>query len=246
MTSEEIQSDIEKVRLLRAQTSRWRWGLTGTFVVITVISTGVLWSSAQRLSKDGTPRQQFIDDLSSRMQHDVLPDAIGIGKEAINEINFKDEFGKVNKRAPEVANAAITQVKSLSKDLPEKSMNILNQEFDSVLKDREAKLKADFPQATDDQLSALMTNITSQAHSQVTELAADLFSEHVKTLNGIVSDLGTIEAKEHPSTSDIPTWEMVYVVSDVVRPDFAQLQTQVDEQTRENERAGLKAAKHKI
>jgi hypothetical protein len=202
-----------------------------------------MWVSANNLSQDGPPKQQFISDLTSEMQQNVLPDAMDLGKQALSQINFQEEFSKVNARTPEVANAGLTQVKTLAKDLPDQSEKTIDDEFDSVMTGREAKLKADFPQATDAQLADLMTGITKESHDQVSILTDNLFTPHIQTLNFIVADLNTIESKDQPAKADIPTWQMVFLVSDLARSDFAQLQAQADAVTKENEKSELKSSK---
>jgi hypothetical protein len=241
MTSEEIQRDIETIRLLRAQTSRWRLGLIGAFIAILVIGGIVLWSSASNLGKDGPDRQKFVSDLSADLQNNVIPDAMGIGKDAISQINFQEEFTKLNSRAPDVANAASEQVKKLAEDLPDQSVQTLDDQFDKALKERQAKLKTEFPQATDEQLATLMTGLTTEAHTQVTILADSLFSPHIETLNNIVADLTKIESEENPDKAEMPTWQMVFLVSDIARSDFAQLQSQADKEAKAADEAAKKA-----
>ena len=77
-----------------------------------------------------------------------------------------------------------------------------------------------------------MTGITTEAHAQVSILADNLFTPHIETLNNIVADLNAIEAKEQPAKSEMPTWQMVFLVSDIARADFAQLQAQTDAATK--------------
>ena len=241
MTSDEIQRDIETIRLLRAQTSRWRTGLISAFIAIAVISSIVLWSSASNLSQDGPAKQQFVNDLTADIQGNIIPDAMGIGKDALTQINIQEEFTKLNSRAPDVANAATEQIKKLASDLPDQSVQTLDNEFDKALKDRQAKLKAEFPKATDEQLSTLMIGITSQAHTQVSLLADSLFTPHIETLNNIVGDLTKIEAEESLDKAEMPTWQMVFLVSDIARSDFAQLQAQADAEAKAADEAARKA-----
>ena len=120
MTSKEIQSDIEQVRLLRALTSKWRWCLTAAFIVITIISTGVMWGSANNLSQDGPPKEQFINELTASMQKDVLPDAMDIGRQALGQVNIQERDGQSERtNARSCQCRSLTQVKLLAKDLPD-------------------------------------------------------------------------------------------------------------------------------
>ena len=241
MTSDELQRDIAQIRQLRAQTSRLRFGLTATFIVITIISSLVLWCSFSNLSQDGPPKQQFVEALTDNMQQNVIPDAIGIGKDAVGQINIQEEFSKLNTRAPDVANAATEQVKLLAKNLPDQTQQTLDSTFDSVMKDREAKLKAEFPQATDEQLASLMTGITGVAHDQVSILTDSLFTPDIDTLNGIVGDLNKIQSEESPSQAEMPTWQMVFLISDLARSDLSDLQAQADASTKASDDAARKA-----
>lgn len=229
MHADEAQSAIKELESLRTQTNMWRWGLTLVFAVVTVASVLVMWTAANGLTQDGPQKQKFIGYLSADLQNTVLPSAEQIGAGALHQINFGDEISKLNKRTPDVANATVEQFKSLATELPKRSEQTLDDQFDTVLQDREAKLKAAFPGATDEQIASLMSNITSEAHSQVADLTDELFSPHVAAMNSIVTDLGTIEAKEGDSIKgETPTWQMAFMVADIARADFANLQAQQD------------------
>ena len=196
MHVDEARSEIQELESLRAQTSAWRGGLTLAFVVVTIASVLVMWNSLNNLTKDGPQKQQFIGTLSSDLQSGALPAVEQIGSDALHRIDFGEQINKLNKRTPEVADATVSQFKALATDLPKQSEQRLDEQFDSILKDRQARLKQAFPNATDEQIATLMMNVTSEAHVQVAGIADDLFSPHIQSLNSIVSDLNTIEAKE--------------------------------------------------
>lgn len=228
----EESAEIKELESLRKEIRVWRGSLTAIFGLVTVISLLVLWSALNGLAKSGDDQQRFIDAASANIQRDIVPDVEQLGVTTIHEIDFAGEFKKLNDRAPELANASAEQLQLLAKELPERGEKVLNSELDGFFTSRKDKLKAEFPEATDAQVTELLTNLTSETHTQVTEVADSLFTPHIEALNDIVTDLNKIETAEAPNIKgEVPTWQMAFLVADIARADLSSLD---DTQSKDN------------
>ncbi|HEY3329128.1 MAG TPA: hypothetical protein VGK19_03830 [Capsulimonadaceae bacterium] len=220
----EVSAEIQELESLRKQIRVWRTSLTAAFGIVTVISLVVMWSAISGLATNGEQQTKFITAASNKLQTDILPNVEQIGVSAFHQIDFQSEFKKLNDRAPELANASALELQTLAKNLPEKGGKVLSSEFDSVLSSRKDKLKQEFPEATDEQVTALLTNLTAETHAQVSDIADSLFNPHIETLNNVMVDLSKIEASEAPNIKgEVPTWQMAFLLADIARADMTAL-----------------------
>src|SRR5438067_12532901 len=103
MESIGTQEQIRTVESLRSQKRRWQLCVTVALVVILVTSLLTLRSAVYGLAYDGPTKTEFVNDLSARLQQNVVPSVQQMGLQAIQEINFQEEAQKLNRRTPEIA-----------------------------------------------------------------------------------------------------------------------------------------------
>ncbi len=104
---------------------------------------------------------------------------------------------------------------------------MLNATYGVMLKKHEAKIKTMFPEATDENVAALVTNMTAEGQKQIVSANDTLFSKHMEALNGIVADLTTIQNTEPVSPDeDKANWEMAMIVLDNFHDDLQGLQAE--------------------
>jgi hypothetical protein len=219
--NQSVQSQIEAVHALHRQTRIWRYCLYVAFVLVILINLLVLRASVYGLARQGDRQDQFAKDFSTRLQEQVLPLVQDVGKEALSGIDFNSEIDKLNTRAPEVANASLKEMRGIGADNLASGKQILSEQFDAALKGREAMLKKQFPDASEAEIADFLTNFTAETQAQLSEYVDMLFLPHLDATNSMLADLKTIEASVSPAEkTGMPTWEMVFLLSDIMRAEL--------------------------
>jgi hypothetical protein len=225
MDSMGTQEQIRELETIRSQKRLWQLCLTLGLAVLLVVCLLKIRSAAYGLVNDGPTKTAFVNDLSTRLQQDVVPTVQQMSVQALHEINFGEEVKKLNRRTPELAHASMQQMKLLGNDLADRGKKILNSTVNDALKQRESKIRTMFPEATDAQVTDLMTNLTAEAQEQVADLNDSLFTPHKKALDGIVQDITLIQNQDANTVKgEQPTWEMGLLLFDLAREDLKGLE----------------------
>ncbi|MHB9024416.1 MAG: hypothetical protein ACYC7E_09605 [Armatimonadota bacterium] len=221
MENESIQAEIAELTSLRRQISIWRSSLVVLAVVIVLVCVLMMRSAVTGLAQQGDKQTQFATLMGTKMQEDILPKLQEVGAEAVRRVDINKQIALLNKRAPEVANASMKEARLLATNVRVKGHKVVSSEFEKALQAQAATLKREFPDATDEQLTQLMDNLVSESKNQIIGITGDLFTPHITAINNIVDDIAVIKAAEGPAASaDIPTWEMAFLLVDIVRADF--------------------------
>jgi uncharacterized phage infection (PIP) family protein YhgE len=224
--SDNTQQRIRQLEQLRFQKRLWQYGVFLVLVVLVVICIVRLRNAFTALTTQGAEQTRFVTELNSRLQQNVLPSIEELGTQTLHEINFGGEVQKLNRRTPELVQASLQQLKLLNTNLTRRGQAVLNTTLQSALKERESKIRALFPDLTDDQVASLMTNLAAEAKEQVGNVSADLFAPHQKALNNIVQDMTLIQHSEPVDSKTEPaTWEMGLLIFDIARADLKDLET---------------------
>ena len=224
----DVQQQIRELAALRRQQRIWQIGYMLALLVIVAGCLFTLRNSAYGLVQEGQSREDFITDLSTRLQKNALPSIEQAATQTIHEINWQGEVQKLNLRTPELAQASEKELKLLGDHLSTRGRKVLDGTFVAALKKREAKIKGMFPEATPDQLSNLLASLTAEAKEQVTDISEHLFSPHKQALDAIVSDFDAIQlAEAHTVKNEMPTWEMGLLVFDIARAELKDLEPPV-------------------
>jgi hypothetical protein len=225
MAMVDVQQQIQQLEALRRQKRAWQIGISLILLVLVVSCLLILRNAAYGLVREGDTREEFIKDLSTRLQSNALPSIEQIGTQALHEINWQAEVQKLNRRTPELSQASVKELKLLGEHLQTKGHTVLNSTFNTALKERESKIKTMFPEATPDQVNSLMASLTQEAQEQAGDISDRLFSPHKQALDSIVKDLHTIQTAEAPNIKDeTPTWEMGLLIFDIARADLKDLE----------------------
>jgi hypothetical protein len=192
-------------------------------IVISLVSTMVLADDVYSLFRQGPAQTEFTGALQSDFQRDILPNVQTIAVQAHSESKPQIEkaFTDLNGRVPELANASLQQLDQLQKDLPERGNKVLSASFGDMLQREDSKIRSMFPEATDQNVTAMITNISTQAQSDFGDATNSLFAQHVQAMNGIVADLTKIQNTEKVNPSaDKADWEMALMVVDAFHDDL--------------------------
>ena len=231
MTSEEITQKIRAHESIQKQIKLWRWGASSAIVLITVLCVASLVSQVHALFQPGPSQQQFTGALTDGLKRDVLPSVTDMAKQALTESKpeVQAAFTKLNDRVPELTSVSMKQFDILQKELPEHGDKALQATYGEMLKREEPKLRAAYPEATDANVQALVTNMTAEGQNQIVSANDALFSKHLAALNAVESDITKIQSTEPVvGSEDKANWEMALLVVDNFRSDLQGLQAQSD------------------
>ena len=176
MDSRDVKAEVQELERLRSEMRVWRLSSLVILVILLAVCIGTLNRAVTGLTQDGPQRDQFVSALSGRLQQNAVPALETIGVQALHSINFGDEVKKLNGRTPELAAASMAQLQTLSQDLPARGQAVLKNNFDSLLKSRQAKIRAMYPSATDQQINTMMANLTEEVNTQTGSVSDTLFS----------------------------------------------------------------------
>jgi hypothetical protein len=202
----------------------WRLAVTLVILVMALICVGTLINSVYGLTHPGPRQEQFVTDLSTQLQEGTVPEIQRIGAETLNSVNFQDEFNKLNARTPELAEATMKELQTLSENLPQRGEKVLNETFGEMIQSREEKIRAQYPDVTEEKVHTLGTNLTEEATERTAHLTQALFNPHLKAMNGIVANIHKIASTEAINPHEVPTWQMALLIFDVAREDFKDLE----------------------
>ena len=231
MTSDEVKAKIREHESLQKQIKLWRWGTSAAVVAITVFCVGSLVNQVRGLFQPGPAQTVFANSLTDGLKKDVMPSVTDMAKQALTDSKpeVQAAFTKLNDRVPELTSTSLKQFDILQKELPEHGDKALQSTFGDMVKRQEPKIKATYPDVTDDKVQALVTSMTQEGQNQIVSANDTLFSKHTAALNSIESDITKIQDTEAvTSDEDKANWEMALLVVDNFHDDLKSLQTQSD------------------
>lgn len=221
MPNVEVAAQIRELQQIQKGTLYWRVGLTVVFLLVVLISLSVLQTSVNGLAQPGPKQEEFTRLMGERMQSQIIPAAQDLAQETIRGVNLPASVEKLNKRAPDVAEAAMTEARKLAESIPARGQKVLADELQAALNAQEERLKKFEANLPEEKLHTILANLTEFGVVEAGEISQELFTEHVQALNGTMKDLVKIEQLEGPNVQhDIPTWEMVFLITDIVRDDL--------------------------
>ena len=227
-TSHDVSQEIAQLQRLQSQTRTWRLITVLAVIAILVTGLGSVLHQANLLSQSGPEQKEFVDELGSGLQSDILPQVQQLAGQTLSGMVplLKNELQKVADRAPEIANAAKHELALLSKNLQEKGQKTLDATFGESLKKRETKIKEMYPDVDEHKIATLVDNITKVGTERMEETVHTLFAGHILALDKIVKSMEAIHKSEGPNVSEeTPTWEMALLVFDILRDDVRELET---------------------
>ncbi len=222
MTSQDLRADIARLEAVRRQTQIWRAGISVALLVTTVGSLAMIRNSVYGLFQPGDIQNQFTTKLSSNLQKDVVPQVQALATQTLTQMRPEVEtaFNGLNKRTPELSQAASTQFDTLQKNVQEKGQAAIEKTFGDMLAKKEVDLKKQFPDASDEKLKAIAKNVSDEAAERIVSSRDTLFSKHLAALNSSMGHLSDIQESEKvPADEQVADWDLVSAVLDMAHHD---------------------------
>lgn len=225
MDANKVQRDIAELENLQKQAHWWRVGATLLTAGVVALCLVSLKDAVDGLTKPGERQQQFVSELSSGIQKDVVPEVQTMANQAIAEVRpqVEAEFVKMQDRVPELAEASYQQINLLQENLPKRGEKVLGDTFGQMLTERETKIREMFPDVTEDKVKNLTKNLSDIAQERAVAVNDKMFSRHMSAMQGIVTNMEKIrlaEAAKPSGGQEQPNWEMALAMLDVARADI--------------------------
>ena len=222
MDAKTTEEHIHELESIRKQINLWRTGSALVIVVTMAVCLGLLYSDAKALSQPGPKQEVFVDTLKTNLDEGVVPRLRETASRTVSEMQpiIQKELTDLNKRVPDVTKAAVTQLQELQKSLPETATKTLTDTFGKALEGKDAEIRKMYPDATEDQVKTLFTNLLKVTNDKSVQIANTMLQPHVTELQGIYDNLQKI-AKTEPNTgNNADDWQLGLAVFDVVRDDM--------------------------
>lgn len=217
------EKQIQEIKELKGQLMGWRWGLFGVSVLIAVAAVGTINASFRGLVDKGPTQDKFVKHLTDELNNDVKPLVEDMAKQTISEVQpeINRAIDDVNAQLPVLAQNALSELDQLQTNLPARGEKVLRQAFVTMLQKKETDLKEMFPEATEEQIERLLTNLAESAGKEAEGAAVELFGKHHDALMAIHKHIEVIGEKEAASLEGVdPSWEMGLLVMDIFREDL--------------------------
>ena len=217
------ERQIQEINNLKNQVRFWRWGLFGTAMLVALTSVSTINSAFRGLVDKGPKQELFVSTLSEGLRTEVAPIVEDMAKQTLNEVQpeVNAAIEKVTDRLPELAQATLAELDTLQTNLPKRGEAVLTKTFGQMLVKKEDELQKMFPEATEDQIDRLLSNLAESSGHEASEAAVELFGSHHDALIKIHSNLEKIRQKEAASLANVdPTWETGLLVLDLFRKDL--------------------------
>ena len=222
MTSQDVRADIARLEAVRRQQQMWRAGIGVALLVTTVGSLALIRNSVYGLFQPGATQDQFTAKLTSNLQKDVVPQVQTLAQQTLVQMRPEVEtaFNGLNKRTPELSQSAMTQFDTLQKNVQDKGQTAIEKTFGDMMARKEATLKQQFPDASDDKLKAIAKNVSDEAAERIVSSRDTLFSKHLAALNSSMGHLADIQSSEKVSgDAQVADWDLVSAVLDMAHHD---------------------------
>lgn len=216
------EAQIRELESVRKQINLWRGGTVAVIVGTMVVCLGMLYSDAKALATPGPTQTVFVDALKSGLDENIVPRLKETASRTMTEMQpvIQKEFMDLNKRVPELTQKSLDEVNKLQTTLPETASKALTETFNKALAGKEDEIKKMYPDATEDQVKALFTNLTKVTGDRSTDMAKALLEPHVAQINDIHNNLQTIMSTEPKTGTNTDDWQLGLAVFDVVRDDL--------------------------
>lgn len=226
MPPEEVSTQIRELEALRSQLRLWRIAIP--LITVGVITYGVftIYRSAESLVVEGPPREEFVASFTDGLSKEVRPTVEKVAQQTFSETReaVNKEFARLNDRTPEMAGALKKEVEALIHNIPRRGEKVLQGTFGAMLKKREADIRRQYPDVTEQRVATLVLGLTDLTHKRLDHVTDQLFSPHLQSLSGIMDDVAHIQRTEKVAgNEDLASWDMALLVFDLIRDEFADL-----------------------
>ncbi len=223
MNAEQVTHDIEELESLRSQTRSWRTAAVLAVIIVIVAVVMTIVNSVKNLALAGPTRDEFVQEFQAGFSADVIPQLRLAASDALGQLAplVKVEFQKLDLQSPRLIEAAQKELVALQESLPARAENVLESTIGDMLRARESRIRAMYPNLTDEKVALLMDNLLEEGGNRTVKVMDELFKPHQDTFDQILAHLDKIQTAEAANIQDEkPTWDMAILFFDVIKEDL--------------------------
>ena len=226
MSPETTSNKIAELHSLRSQVTRWRLGIPLAVIAIITGCILMIYSSVESLATPGAAQEEFVDNVKNGMEDRVVPIVKRAAYQTFHDTKnaVQDELEKLSDRTPEFAGLLRSEVEALVENVPSRTETELSEILADTLAKQDGKISELFPDAEEDRVAEIVSQLTAMAKDQADHVSDKLFEPHLVTINNIIEDLNVIRKSESIRPGDtLASWEMALLVFDVLRNEFSEV-----------------------
>ncbi len=223
MSTEITKQKIDELNGLRRQARAWRIGATVASVAVSVVFLLVLREAAERLFQPGPTRDQFVAELKTDMQAEVLPQVKTLAVRTVNDLTprVKAEVMRMRERTPELAEALAVELELFQKNLPARAENALRATVVDALKSREAKVRELYPELTEQKVGEVVALLMTEGEKRMTSIANRVAAPYEEAIGQLVADLNHIRDTEPVLVAGgDPSWELAQLCANMLQDEL--------------------------
>ncbi len=222
-SSDEVNTKIQELEALKKEAGRWKLGGTLAILAIVLICVFKIISGVTALAKKGPAQDKLVAGLKDGFNNQILPELKSAGKQAQEKATtaLKAELDKLSDRLPEFSQKAQNEASKLAEELQEQAEKILDDTFQKMLDEREAKIREMYPDVTEATVTSAIANLQTAMEAELSKMVEEMFIEHLVVVDSIIHHIEMIKESEHTDLLDkgVP-WEMGALVFEIVREEF--------------------------
>jgi hypothetical protein len=225
LTNDQVKQSIRELEELGSQMRKWRTVTLLVVLVVSVLFGTTLTRAVQALKNPGPAHDVFMSRLQSGMQEQVLPEAKNLASNAAAEVAplVMAEIQNIKLQGPLYAEALKHELDTLKANMPKRAETILNQTVGETVRAREAKVRAMYPDLTEEKVSQLVDNLVSEAEVRLVKVVDETTKPHQDSLENIIALLDEIHTLEADNVKEEkPTLEMALVFLDLFQVELGQ------------------------
>ena len=225
---DDIPQKIQQLQNLQSQIRFWRTLTVVAVLLIVLTCVGLISASVNQLRNPGPVQQEYVDELMTGVNEDVVPELQRLAMTTLSEMTpmVRAQLDQLNMKAPEFADAIRRELYKLSVNVSSRSEDILKENLESLVQEREEWIRTNFDGVTRDRAENMADNLAIIATEELDGITTELFAEHITALNDITENLQKIQQEELANVEqEIPNWEMALLFFDVVRQELRAIES---------------------
>jgi hypothetical protein len=226
MSTDEARQLIQELEKLRRQTHRFRLLTIIAMLAIVIAGVSAIIESAYSLTLAGPRQEEFVSNLNTNLQRELLPIVQKIAGRAVERLKpaVELELREINGRAPEVADVALNELDQMGNELTVQAGKVLDQTVSGTLQKQQGKLRKMFPDVYDKQIDILLNHLALEAGDQLARSGENMFNPHLNAIQSILVNLEKIQKTEPVAASkDVDAWQVAFMFMDVFVHEFKDL-----------------------
>jgi hypothetical protein len=220
---ESTQQKIEELNRLRRQARGWRVGGAAVCAAVSAVFLFVIWSKAERLFTAGPTHDEFVAELKTGLQRDVVPQVKTLTVHTVNELvpRVQVEVVKLQTRVPELTGALTAELTLFQKNVPARIDKALGASFTEVIQERQAKIRQLYPDLTDENVRTITASLSKEGALRMDHVAQRVIEPYTDVMTKLVVDLNHIRDTEPaPAPGREPAWELATLCANMLQDEI--------------------------